>query len=291
MVSKVISSHDVPLYRDLAAGSKLIREAHRALGADALLLSEFLYRYLGPLEECLDRLIKYSFYGSTDLISRIVFLRDDFENLMITVDLAARKKIIPTSRPVAPPPLPPRPSSVRTKPVVRSPVMERRSYPGFVGIKALKEKHAAELAYVRSVTENAKPGHQHWEYLAEHHGAGFDWWAFPIDYDTMQHKEFRVTKSDIAELLQDKEFMANYRAFVILYAKSIGFDLINRKRITGNPALKWRNYPIRLGKCLDSLQEFGQKDLHSAFVALIQAEGVDKYLPDRRFHKYLTPIH
>lgn len=194
----------------------------------------------------------------------------DCDCLEIRTNIALRKRL--------PPPQISQPSAQKK--------MERRSYPGFVGIKALKAKQAAELANLTRLSNEGK-----WESLQVHRGTGFDWWMFPIDYATAQNREYRVTASDIEELKQDLEFMTSYRKGVILVAKSWGWDLEKGVKITDNPKLKWSGYQVRLGKMLDSLQEFGQKDLHDALVKLIKAEGVSKILQDPTWHVYLTPIH
>ncbi len=161
----------------------------------------------------------------------------------------------------------------------------RKSYPGFVGIKAFKAKQATELANLTRLANAGK-----WESLQTHSGSGFDWWMFPLDFATAQHREYRVSASDIEELKEDEEFMASYRKGVILVARSWGWDIEKGEKIKDNPKLKWVGYQVRLGKMLNSLQLFGQKDLHDNLVKLIKAEGVSKILPSREWHPYLEPI-
>ena len=74
-------------------------------------------------------------------------------------------------------------------------------------------------------------------------------------------------------LKSDPLFMKNYRAGVVLVAKSWGWDLENRKNIT-NEVQRWTDYQVRLGKMLDSLRLFQQDDLRSALTDLINQQGL-----------------
>jgi len=101
--------------------------------------------------------------------------------------------------------------------------------------------------------------------LHNHH---FDWWMFPIDDGS--RREFNVLgESDVEELRNDEQIMANINEGWRRCCRAWGWDFENRKRFDPMPeGCGWTNWDVRLAKmircawlfenqnALDSLQAF-----------------------------------
>lgn len=139
-------------------------------------------------------------------------------------------------------------------------------------VTRLKKKQQEHLLKLTALAERGE-----WEHLqmhTAHPDSGFDWWMFPIDRPSRGHgNEYQMSLKEIQVLKSDPLFMKNYRAGVVLVAKSWGWDLENRKEIS-NVVQKWTNYQVRLGKMLDSLRLFKQDDLRAALTDLIKQQGL-----------------
>lgn len=155
----------------------------------------------------------------------------------------------------------------------------------FVGLHALKKKQKEHLAKLERFASIGA-----WKHLQRHTAnpdSGFDWWMFPTTRPSSTHgKKYALSPRYIQALQNDPAFMASYRKGVILVAKSWGWDLLNDRDLD-NPALKWDDYPVRLGKMLQSLTEFGQKDLHDTLVDFIVEHRIS--LPSW-VKNYMKPI-
>ncbi len=135
-------------------------------------------------------------------------------------------------------------------------------------LRHLKEKQADHLVKLKKLPW------QHLQTHTTHPDSGFDWWMFPIDRPSAgQGDKYQVSKTDIAVLKEDSEFIKSYREGVILVAKSWGWDL-EVDRDVSNGEQKWTNYQVRLGKMLHSLILFGQDDLHESLVKCIDCAGL-----------------
>lgn len=120
----------------------------------------------------------------------------------------------------------------------------------FVGLEALKAKHAAQLNLFE---EWARA--DDWQ---QFHFSHFDWWMFPYSQPSQFGFAYVVYKKEIQALKQDAGFIRNYLRGAELLLLSWGWDLRNEKPIP-EPATHqhWYNWPIRLYKCAMSLKEFG----------------------------------
>lgn len=157
----------------------------------------------------------------------------------------------------------------------------------FVGLEALKQKQKEHLAKLEEFADNGQ-----WKHLQRHtphRDSGFDWWMFPTTRASNSYgAQYQLTPRYIQALQNDKDFMKSYREGVLLVAKSWGWDLENNVDFD-EPDLKWDGYQVRLGKMLQSLTEFGQKDLHDNLVSFVQAHHIDEKL-QKWIRPYLKPI-
>jgi hypothetical protein len=135
----------------------------------------------------------------------------------------------------------------------------KNSPSGFVGIEALKSKLQDHLAKLQTLASNGE-----WEHLREHTthpDSGFDWWMFPTDRASAgQGDKYKLSLPDILALKADPAFMANYRKGVQLVLLSWGWDASSDRSVE-NAHQRWTNYQVRLGKMINSLSLFGEKEL------------------------------
>jgi len=142
--------------------------------------------------------------------------------------------------------------------------------PEFVGIQALKQKHAAQLKQFEQWAEA-----RDWLAFLHHH---YDWWMFPISRTSLgQGAQYTVYRQEIESLKNDREFMENYRRGVKLLTLSWGWDIDQQKPVNNpDPDQKWNHYEVRLGKMADSLKLFGEielfKSLRQYFLSLPASE-------------------
>lgn len=158
---------------------------------------------------------------------------------------------------------------------------------GFVGCPALKNKQKEHLHKLKTL---AAQGHwQHLQTHTAHPDSGFDWWMFPINRASAGFGDaYNIGERDIEALKNDPEFIKNYREGVILVAKSWGWDLENNRDVANN-SQAWTGYQVRLGKMLQSLTLFGQKDLHNRLVGIINQKGIAPTL-EPWIQGYLVPL-
>lgn len=123
--------------------------------------------------------------------------------------------------------------------------------PDFVGISTLISKQRDQLQKF----EDWKAAERTDAFSLNH----FDWWMFPIDRRSQgQGGKYTVHKPQVEALQRRPVFMKQYRRGVELLLWSWGWDLEQRKPIEG---LSFDGHLVRLGKVLDSLYLFGEKNL------------------------------
>ena len=128
--------------------------------------------------------------------------------------------------------------------------LTKNEHTDFVGLKALKEKQASQLA----LFEVWAKSHDWMQFHSSH----YDWWMFPFSKPSQFGFAYVVCESEIRELKQDPDFVRNYLRGVELLLLSWGWDLQKECGITEpDHDQSWHNWPIRLYKCAVSLQEFG----------------------------------
>jgi len=137
--------------------------------------------------------------------------------------------------------------------------------PEFVGIEALKKKHAAQLIEFERWAEE-----RDWKAFLHHH---YDWWMFPISRTSRgQGAKYTVYEQEIETLKNDPEFMDQYRRGVKLLTLSWGWDLDRRRPVANpDPGQKWNHYEVRLGKMADSLKIFDERRLFESLRAFFQS--------------------
>ena len=122
----------------------------------------------------------------------------------------------------------------------------------FIGLSKLKLKHKSQLDKF-----------EQWNKKGEYKKFGpcnhFDWWAFPINSDSGKGYMYTVFQDEVNELLNDVEFVKNYKRGVELMVRSYGYDIIN-KLYLNEKNMGYRNYDIRLRKIGQSLLVFQQVD-------------------------------
>ena len=138
----------------------------------------------------------------------------------------------------------------------------RNTWRQFVGIpqmkRSLKEMGGKPYGNIQKFKEWALEGE--WEEFGEHH---YDWWMFPINRRSSSHGwKYTVYESDIQELKQDSEYMADYILGAKLLIKSWGWNP-EENDFYPRPGEKqeWKNNDVRLKKLSLSLKLFGQYDL------------------------------
>ena len=131
----------------------------------------------------------------------------------------------------------------------------------------VKAKQADHLKRLEVLAE----GNQ-WQHLANHTShidSGFDWWMFPTTrISSGQGDKYALSLVDVERLRQDPEFIESFRKGVMLVSRSWGWNLETQKDETGQTQ-KWRSWDVRLGKMMDSLHRFQQKDLHDSLIVFV----------------------
>lgn len=130
------------------------------------------------------------------------------------------------------------------------------SSPGqFLGTAHFKKMHATQLALFRI---HAQTGN--WNAIHSDH---FDWWMFPLHWDTQSKgKAYQILEKDRDLLKEDKDFMDLYREGVHLAILAYGYDLSQGVAVQ-NPGKgqAWTGYEIRLSKIALSLKYMGEEAL------------------------------
>lgn len=128
--------------------------------------------------------------------------------------------------------------------------MRRNTDAEFVGLPRLKQQHGWQLARFEKWAAARK-----W---ISFHMAHYDWWMFPIDRPSRFGYAWTVLADDVAELKEDEAFVRGYLRGVELLALAWGWDLNARDYVPNPDKMQyWVNHPIRLYKCLRSLNLFG----------------------------------
>lgn len=96
-----------------------------------------------------------------------------------------------------------------------------------------------------------------WGHINDDH---FDWWMFPCDFGSKEEYVIR-SESEIAQLLADAAWLANYRESVRIVSRALGWDIEKRLIITDGSGGGWRSdKDIRLAKIIRSLWLLGQAE-------------------------------
>ncbi len=157
----------------------------------------------------------------------------------------------------------------------------------FVGLASLKRKQQEHLCKLEMLANKGE--WQHLQTHTSHIDSGFDWWMFPVNRASASYgDEYNIGLDDVETLKKDAEFMKNYRDGVVLVAKSWGWDLVGNTDISDTEK-RWVNYSVRLGKMLQSLTLFKQKDLHDSLVHCVQKANI-RHTLDSWILPYLASI-
>ena len=140
--------------------------------------------------------------------------------------------------------------------------MERRNeHSEFVGLSALKQRHAEQLAEFEKWALNGD-----WR---QFHDSHYDWWMFPIDQPSRLGFAYTVLSGEIEELKRDDRFMKDLVRGAELLLLAWGWDLYAQRETSDpDPDQCWQDWPIRLFKCLQSL---------TLFKCLTESESVKTY--------------
>lgn len=134
----------------------------------------------------------------------------------------------------------------------------------------LQEIKYKSLESFKRMQKDAANGN--WDELSYHKTYGFDWWMFPVDWDSRSYgNRYTVNNDDVALLKGDQEFMERYRKAVLLVATSWGWNLETEKDEPG-PKKGWQGHHDRLGKILYSLKLFGETKLHRKLANFVNNE-------------------
>jgi len=144
----------------------------------------------------------------------------------------------------------------------------------FVGTIALKKKLTYHLSKLEQLATQGQ-----WKHIASHTNhpdSAFDWWMFPSDKPSRgQGHLYTVTKTDIARLKEDKEFMTAYKRGVELVLLAWGWDMQHSEPAQHpHPDQHWTGYKIRLEKIVYSLNLFGMTPSLCLVNKFIQAHHI-----------------
>jgi hypothetical protein len=145
----------------------------------------------------------------------------------------------------------------------------RNTHPEFVGIPALIERHAAQVAQFEQWAADGN-----WQAFHDNH---YDWWAFPIDKPSSYAFAYTVYSDEIAQMRQDEAFMQRHRLGAQLLLLSWGWGVLAGAVVSDSaPGQAWANWPIRLSKCARSMWLFGQDEQWGSaveFARVLKARG------------------
>ncbi len=135
--------------------------------------------------------------------------------------------------------------------------MKANPDPSFVGVKALKEKHADTLTDFRRWAL-AKD----WDSF---HRSHYDWWMFPTDEPSGFGFAYTVFEEEIEELREDGRYLEGLQEGAALLARSWGWDLEKATPISDpDPDQRWQNWPIRLYKAAKCMMLFELDEAHGS---------------------------
>lgn len=122
----------------------------------------------------------------------------------------------------------------------------------------LKNNKFGDLTKFREWSKNKK-----WNMFGPNY-SHYDWYMFPIR-KRASYPQFAVEDKEIQMLLNDIDYMRNYREGVCLLALAWGWNVKNYNWVA-NPdnEMGWNNWSVRLGKVGMSLIAFNQMDLFNS---------------------------
>ena len=126
--------------------------------------------------------------------------------------------------------------------------------PDFVGLEALKNKHAQQLERFEEWASK-----RDWKSF---HYSHYDWWMFPYGCHSGAYgASYAIYEHEAEILLQDEEFIRRYLRGVELLMLSWGWDLYGTREVKDpDPDQCWHHWPIRIYKCARSLRLMGFED-------------------------------
>jgi hypothetical protein len=143
--------------------------------------------------------------------------------------------------------------------------------PDFVGVQQLNAIRADCTAFTqrhgcRDVTQlRTFAAKQQWKKFGPRY-SHYDWWMFPIATPS-SFMNCVVWPGDVADLRADAAFLRSYREGVELVTQSWGWDIARARPVEQKQRhadQRWKNWPVRLAKCAQSLYEFGEMQLFNA---------------------------
>ena len=140
----------------------------------------------------------------------------------------------------------------------------RNTHSEFVGISQMKKN----LRDMKGANHGSLTKFKEWAYNCEwekfdHEYHEYDWWMFPINLSSLSKGwKYTVYESDIQELIQDPEYIADYVLGAKLLIRSWGWD-IKTGELCPKPGehQHWRDWDVRLRKLALSLKLFHRADL------------------------------
>lgn len=128
--------------------------------------------------------------------------------------------------------------------------------PDALKINLIKKKHAEQLEKFEEWASMNQ-----WKKIKQAH---YDWWMFPVNRISSGHAAtYKVNEHEIEVLKTDQDFINDYKRGVTLVVQAWGWDLEMEEPLQ-NPSKDqyWDGYGVRLAKMSDSLQLFGEIDMH-----------------------------
>lgn len=125
---------------------------------------------------------------------------------------------------------------------------------GFIGLEALKEQHAEQIA---AFERWAAMGD--WYAFHENH---YDWWAYPVNRRSGYGERYKMTPEAVEALQHDSTFLALWRRGVELGCLAWGWSLAEGRYIDHpQPQQAWAQWPVRLYKMAVSAKVLYQPDV------------------------------
>ncbi len=169
----------------------------------------------------------------------------------------------------------------------------KTSYPDFVGIPALKQKHREYLKQLTGLAHEAEKKPILWRHFQRRTSdpiSQFDAVMLPTSEPSDKHgDQYRLSKGDLDILKSDPQFMKSYRKGIVVIGKGLcAVDLEKVHDLTSDQQ-RYTGNSTRLKLMLQSLTEFGVKDLHENLVAFIRSYEIEESL-DQQTRDYMRPI-
>lgn len=107
----------------------------------------------------------------------------------------------------------------------------------FVGVDKLLRQHFSQFAKFQEWTKN-----RDWNAFHRNH---FDWWMFPIPRGSNSYRdEYNIAGEPLAELRQNKRYMATLASAMRMYTRAIGWDM-DRQEWINDAEIERGQEPVR----------------------------------------------